>query len=434
MFRRFKRTAPIKINDCGDYLFFWFITSRSSPASDPVVVWLQGGPGASGGIGLFQENGPYAIIPDENGGLSLAARPASWNTNANYLMIDQPAGTGLSFASNSSCEPKSELDSTAQLYEGIQKVFEELASLSVKEGNKIPSFIKNDLYYFGESFGGHYVPRLAKYTLEQNKTRMRPVLNLKGIGIGDGWVDPLTQVKALPVFAYNHSLVTAVQRDELQQMADTCSHELEKYDNSTMNGTVLVPASIGVKCNAVFDRLGDMAGENLYKISETGGIFSPSVGKYLNNPAVRRALHVSTSTPAWVDVAPRVSSNFLRGLGNTMIGIMSDLLNTSSLRIVLYGGMEDGCCSAMTTNNWLQRMVSMGLWLDGAQFLNQGYSKWYMGNMEVGEKRTFPIKPGNQPAQLTQYSIFNAGHLVPMDQPDVALQLFNSFTGNISTP
>lgn len=46
------------------HLYFWFFPSQSDPGKDPVILWLQGGPGATSLFGLFKENGPikaYAV-------------------------------------------------------------------------------------------------------------------------------------------------------------------------------------------------------------------------------------------------------------------------------------------------------------------------------------------------------------------------------------
>ncbi|RWS21946.1 venom serine carboxypeptidase-like isoform X2, partial [Leptotrombidium deliense] len=40
-------------------LFFWFFKAKDSKA--PIILWLQGGPGASSMYGLFMENGPFEI-------------------------------------------------------------------------------------------------------------------------------------------------------------------------------------------------------------------------------------------------------------------------------------------------------------------------------------------------------------------------------------
>jgi hypothetical protein len=44
---------------------------------------------------LFKENGPYLIDPDT---LALSLNPSSWNSNATVIWIDQPVGTGYSYA------------------------------------------------------------------------------------------------------------------------------------------------------------------------------------------------------------------------------------------------------------------------------------------------------------------------------------------------
>lgn len=40
-------------------MFFWYFPAATQPESAPVVLWLQGGPGASSLFGLFTENGPF---------------------------------------------------------------------------------------------------------------------------------------------------------------------------------------------------------------------------------------------------------------------------------------------------------------------------------------------------------------------------------------
>ncbi len=67
-------------------LFVVYVESQSSLATDPTVLWLQGGPGCSSMFGLFVENGPY-IIQDDG---SFAENAFSWNANANLIFIDSP--------------------------------------------------------------------------------------------------------------------------------------------------------------------------------------------------------------------------------------------------------------------------------------------------------------------------------------------------------
>ncbi|ANB12082.1 carboxypeptidase C [Sugiyamaella lignohabitans] len=44
-----------------DHMFYWFFESRNKPQTDPVVLWLTGGPGCSSLEALFFENGPCKL-------------------------------------------------------------------------------------------------------------------------------------------------------------------------------------------------------------------------------------------------------------------------------------------------------------------------------------------------------------------------------------
>ncbi|XP_047340254.1 serine carboxypeptidase S10 family member 2-like [Impatiens glandulifera] len=60
--------------------------------NDPVVIWLNGGPGASSSIGVFYENGPYKKIDK-----SLYWNDFGWDQMSNIIFVDQPTGTGFNY-------------------------------------------------------------------------------------------------------------------------------------------------------------------------------------------------------------------------------------------------------------------------------------------------------------------------------------------------
>src|SRR3989338_1090794 len=76
-------------------LFYWIVESQNDPTTDPFIVWMNGGPGASSMGGFFYENGPYQIMDD----LTLQPNAYSWNLNTTMIYIDQPVGVGLSYSS-----------------------------------------------------------------------------------------------------------------------------------------------------------------------------------------------------------------------------------------------------------------------------------------------------------------------------------------------
>ncbi len=45
----------------GTELFMLFFASQHDPVNDPVVLWMQGGPGCSSWFGAFVEMGPYLM-------------------------------------------------------------------------------------------------------------------------------------------------------------------------------------------------------------------------------------------------------------------------------------------------------------------------------------------------------------------------------------
>jgi len=182
----------------GANLYYYFIQSQNNPATDPVVLWLQGGPGCSSLFGAFVENGPQVVLDDG----SFVSNPWSWNTNASLIYIDSPVGTGFSYVEKSSGYARNEYTIAQELYTALYTFF---FTLQPQLGN-------NDFYIFGESYAGKYVPYLATAVLENNLNASNKI-NLQAIGVGDGWVDPLIQSRTYSEFLKSHGLISTVVAD-----------------------------------------------------------------------------------------------------------------------------------------------------------------------------------------------------------------------------
>lgn len=80
-------------NTKGKKIHYVFTESQNKPDSDPVVLWLNGGPGCSSMDGMFYENGPFVF---NEGEANLTVNKHAWNRVANMLYFEAPAGVGYS--------------------------------------------------------------------------------------------------------------------------------------------------------------------------------------------------------------------------------------------------------------------------------------------------------------------------------------------------
>jgi carboxypeptidase C (cathepsin A) len=388
-------SGHLTVNEaCGDNLFFWFFESLRSPKTDPVVVWLNGGPGSSSMLGLFAENGPYKINDD----LTLSDNPSSWHRISNLLVIEQPAGTGLSFVEKKddrNCYTKTEARATAQLLEGLHSFFD-----------LYPDYADAELYVFGESFAGRYIPMLAHAILARDRPARRRI-KLAGIGIGDGWVDPLIQEATYCDYAYAHGLINLPQRDEVDRLYAAC--ELAVTESEPVSS-----AESDKICNKIEEYIVKVSGgANVYDIRRTGDYAFPNIARYLDQSDVRAALHVSPDVGPWKGTSDIVASILERGEQDSSASLFPALFER--IRVLIYNGVYDMDCNFMGTDAWLASLE----WPDAAKFNQTPRTPWLEAGRLLGHARAV----GN----LTQVLVSGAGHLVPMDQPEAALCLLERF-------
>ena len=130
-------------------MWFWFFEARNSPSTAPLAMWLNGGPGCSSMIGLFQENGPCTFNNVSGSTPSPVLNPHSWNNFANMLYIDQPISTGFSFGAE-------DANSTVTAAPFVWKLLQAFYA-------QFPMYENRNFGLFTESYGGHYGPEFAFY-------------------------------------------------------------------------------------------------------------------------------------------------------------------------------------------------------------------------------------------------------------------------------
>ena len=161
-------------------LHYWLIESTNNPSNDPIVLWLNGGPGSSSLIGLLTENGQIVTNDDSltnevDGVPQVFPNPYAWTTMANMLYLESPKGVGFSYCEgatkSSDCVNTDE--STAQdAYEFLTNFF-----------NAYPEYKSNKFYITGESYAGIYIPMLIQ---QIDADPMGAKMNFVGAAIGNG--------------------------------------------------------------------------------------------------------------------------------------------------------------------------------------------------------------------------------------------------------
>ncbi|XP_048551200.1 serine carboxypeptidase 1-like isoform X3 [Triticum urartu] len=175
------------------------VLSERARAADPVVLWLNGGPGCSSFDGFVYENGPFNFERGSTpGGLpKLHLNPYSWSKVSSMMYLDSPAGVGMSYSLNKSDYTTGDLKTAADGHTFLLKWFE-----------LYPEFQSNPFYISGESYAGIYIPTLADEVVKGAQKALKPRINLKGYLIGNGVTDLDYDLNSFVPFAHGMGLIS----------------------------------------------------------------------------------------------------------------------------------------------------------------------------------------------------------------------------------
>ncbi|KAF3909691.1 hypothetical protein AA313_de0208465 [Arthrobotrys entomopaga] len=386
------------------HLFYWFFESRSNPKEDPVVLWLNGGPGCSSLTGLFMELGPSSITKD----VKLKWNPHSWNNNASVIFLDQPVNVGYSYSG-------SDVSNTVAAGKDVYA----LLSLFFKQ---FPEYAHQDFHIAGESYAGHYIPVFAHEILSNKKRN----INLKSVLIGNGLTDGLTQYEYYEPMACGKGGYPAVLSESecagMKNAYPRCASMISNcYDSESVWSCV--PASI--YCNNVMMGPYQRTGTNVYDIrgpcKDSSNLCYPDLGwiaKYLNKRDVIEAL--GAEVDGYDSCNFNINRNFLFA-GDWMKPyhkLVPDLLK--EIPVLIYAGDADFICNWLGNHAWTEALE----WSGKAEF-----NKVPLGDFKMSDsgKKVGEVKSANG---LTFLRIFQAGHMTPMDQPESSLEFFNRWLRN----
>lgn len=396
----------------GKHLFFWFFEARNDPENAPFVLWTNGGPGCSSSMGQFFELGPSFIGPD----LKPIRNPYSWNTNANIVFLDQPAGTGYSW--QESDKPWSTKEAAEDVYKFLDLFFTEF-----------PEYLGRDVHLAGESYAGVYLPEFA-HAIAQKSDRS---FNMTSLLCGNGITDSLKQFDMFwamgcglgdnePIF--NETVCQSML--DAQPTCDALIAGCYLLDNPF----ICVPAK--VYCEYKMLDPFEETGRNIYDITKQcdGDLCYPGIDlvqEYLHLESVKNAVGVDPEAGNFSSCDSGIASRFLL-TGDEMrphVFKVIELLDneyegpsgvSEGIPQLYYAGDLDFICNYMGVNRWTSELD----WSGHESFSSTPLTDWRLSNGTVaGNKRNY--------GKFTYLRIFDAGHMVPHDKGKAALEMLNTW-------
>lgn len=365
---------------------------------------MTGGPGCSSEIAIFYENGPYTLTHN----LTLKDNPYGWDQHASVIYVDQPINTGFSWSNDPRDDVSGEHQVAEDMLDFLQEFFEARPHLN-----------NRDFFISGESYAGHYCPAVANRVYRATELGEGPPINLKGVAIGNGMTHPAIQFGAYADYALQENIISKSTRDGIMWWFPLCrwgSNFCTQHKWAWFCGLTLQYCQL-----TVFQRiLMNAPGINFYDIRKTcqGPLcydFSDA-DKFLNSAAVRKALGVGDDV-TWQECNMVVNSqfygDFMRDFSHKLVPLLED-----NIRVMIYAGDRDLICNWVGNRRWVDQLD----W-EGKEGWSQAQDQaWSVKGKQVGLVTNYDT--------LTFVKIFEAGHMVPMDQPAASLDMITRFMLN----
>ncbi|XP_022762411.1 serine carboxypeptidase-like 18 [Durio zibethinus] len=402
-------TGYIRVNE--SELFYLFVESEGKPRQDPLMLYLNGGPGCSALTGFFFQTGPLSFnTTDYSGGLpTLLLYPHTWTKSASIIFVDEPVGTGFSYSQNSEDYYISDTGSAHQLHLFIRKWLKEY-----------PKFINNPFFIASDSYSGIIAPIVAQEIFDGNEGGMYPYINLLGIVSGSPHTDSKLEDNSKIPFACDMALISdslyeAVKRDcngnyiDVDVSNTACVEDLlaiNKCVDDINNQDILLP-----KCDLALPYSNDeQRRRSLREASRKLPIPNSKTQDYFcknfeyilsyiwaNNETVQEALHVRKGT-----VKQWYRCNLTLAHETYIYSVASAIdyqrnLTERSMKVLLYSGDHDMVVPHISTEEWISTLKLT---------LDIDWRPWFVNGQVAG----YTMKYSKNRYELTYATLKGAGH------------------------
>uniref|UniRef100_A0A7C9ELY0 Serine carboxypeptidase-like 18 n=1 Tax=Opuntia streptacantha TaxID=393608 RepID=A0A7C9ELY0_OPUST len=383
-------------------LFYYFIESERAPKTDPVLIWMTGGPGCSSLSGLMLENGPlsfsYSPASWQSEIPKLKLNPYSWTKVASMIFVDAPAGTGFSYATTAEGYYSDDITASRHIYEFLKKWLQEHAE-----------FQNNPIYIAGDSYSGITVPLVVQEILNGNKAAIRPLMNLKGYILGN----PLTSEEDVLSSRYKYAHRMSLLSDEL-------------YEETRVNcrGTYDTVDAGNTRCQKDLEAVSN-ALDPLYRYHILEPTCTTSIPPkwcrdrdyhlfyvWANNLKVREALHIREGTKIhWARC--NFTQAFTQAHRRNVLSSVDYHRNFTKepLHALIYSGDQDLSVPYVDTLAWIVKLNVSTI---------DRWRPWLVKGQVAG----YTTKHSNGHYRLTFSTVKGAGHTAPEYKPQECQLMF----------
>ncbi|XP_070043419.1 serine carboxypeptidase-like 18 isoform X4 [Nicotiana tomentosiformis] len=356
-------------------LYYYFVESERDPENDPLMLWLTGGPGCSGLSSFVYEIGPLTFDYANSIGdfPKLELKSNSWTKVANIIFIDQPAGSGYSYAKTSEAYNFNDTLAVALTYEFLRKGY--------IQGNAL-----TDHYI---DFNGRviYAHRMG---LISDKIYQSTKANCNG---NYAEVDP-----------NNVSCLNDLQRVDRCLKNIRRAHILEPWCDLPFLMSILKETPANAR--SLFPIEGPWCREKNYIYSYV----------WANDKAVKKALNVREGTTLeWVRCN---DSMHYRGKERTesyvydVKSVIDDHrhLISKSCRALIYSGDHDMVVPHSSTEEWIDSLKLP---------ITDDWEPWFVDGQVAGYK----VKYSQNDYEMTYATVKGGGHTAPEYKPEQCLAM-----------
>jgi carboxypeptidase C (cathepsin A) len=379
---------------------------------------------------LLFELGPCNIGKD---GKNTTFNPYSWNTHANIIFLDQPINVGFSYSDDGST-----INTSPAAGKDVYAFLELFLA-------RFPQYSTQPFHIAAESYGGTYAPNIASVIHKANKELvLKPnaavkKINLASVVLANGLTDPFIQMASVPDYACDgpYPMFSDPDGPECQSLrakVPTCQRLIKSCYEYGSRFTC-VPAAL--YCNAQLIGPLQQTGRNLYDVrkscdrSKDGDLCYKQmtwIDTWMNSAANKAALGVNPDIK-FQSCNMQVNQGFLfqgDGMHNSAL-LLPELVN-DGVRLLVYAGNADSMCNYIGNERWVDALET--------KFSKEFQKSTPLPWVTIEDSRVAGLVRsagggGETAGNVTFVTVYEAGHMVPFDQPEAALDMFTRWVSDV---